>query len=228
MKLFNLDLKSSLFRPYFYWSSNILFLWTIIQNSVLRISSIFSACTHNLFLQPEILLFSCNIFQVFMKSECKILLLLSENAHRDLQYAFLLFYIVIILLFTTAMSRPALVPTQPRIQWVSVALSLGLRRPGRRADHSPPCSDEVKNAWSYISTHTIRLHGVVLSYGKHKDNFTITFTFIQIFVGDEKIFLRFKLISLSNFNLWVVLTVFSVIFNVIDLLFYTFFLNMLQ
>jgi hypothetical protein len=39
--------------------------------------------------------------------------------------------------FTTA-SRTALVPTQPPIQWVQGALSLGVKRPGREADHSPP------------------------------------------------------------------------------------------
>jgi hypothetical protein len=31
------------------------------------------------------------------------------------------------------------------------------------ADHSPPSSTEVKNAWSYTSTPPVRLHGVVLS-----------------------------------------------------------------
>jgi hypothetical protein len=54
-------------------------------------------------------------------------------------------------LFTTA-SRTALGPTQPPIQWVPGALSLGLKRPGREADHSPPSGAEVKNAWSYTST----------------------------------------------------------------------------
>jgi hypothetical protein len=39
----------------------------------------------------------------------------------------------------------------------------GVKRPGREADHSPPTSVEVKNAWSYISTLPRRLHGVVLS-----------------------------------------------------------------
>jgi hypothetical protein len=34
--------------------------------------------------------------------------------------------------------------TQPPIQWVSGALSLGVERPGREADHSPPSSAEVK------------------------------------------------------------------------------------
>jgi len=31
-------------------------------------------------------------------------------------------------------------------------LSLGIKRPGYEADHSPPSSAEVKNAWSCIST----------------------------------------------------------------------------
>jgi hypothetical protein len=50
-----------------------------------------------------------------------------------------------IFLFTTA-SRTALGPTQPPIQWVRGALSLGIKRPGRKANHSPPSSAEVKNA----------------------------------------------------------------------------------
>jgi hypothetical protein len=65
-------------------------------------------------------------------------------------------------LFTTA-SRPALGPIQPPIQWVPGALSLGVKRPVREADHSPPSSAEVKNAWSYTSTSPIRLHGLELS-----------------------------------------------------------------
>jgi hypothetical protein len=67
-----------------------------------------------------------------------------------------------IFLLTTA-SRTALGPTQPPIQWVQGALSLGAKRPGRKADHSPPSGAKVKNAWSYTSTPTIRLHGVVFS-----------------------------------------------------------------
>jgi hypothetical protein len=47
-----------------------------------------------------------------------------------------------IFLFTTA-SRTALGPTQPPIQGVPGALSLGLKRPGREADHSPLSSAEV-------------------------------------------------------------------------------------
>jgi len=33
---------------------------------------------------------------------------------------------------------------------------------GREADHSPPSSAEVKNAWSHTSTPAIRLYSVVL------------------------------------------------------------------
>jgi hypothetical protein len=48
-----------------------------------------------------------------------------------------------IFLFTTA-SRTALGPTQPPIQWVPRVLSLGVKQPGREADHSLPSSAEVK------------------------------------------------------------------------------------
>jgi hypothetical protein len=49
-----------------------------------------------------------------------------------------------IFLFTTA-SRTALGPTQSPIQWVPGDLSLGIKRPGREADHSPSSRAEVKN-----------------------------------------------------------------------------------
>jgi len=48
-----------------------------------------------------------------------------------------------IFLFTTAF-RTALGPTQPPIQLVPGALSLGVKWLGREADHSPPSSAEVK------------------------------------------------------------------------------------
>jgi hypothetical protein len=40
--------------------------------------------------------------------------------------------------------HPALGPTQPPIQWVAGAISLGVKWPGCEADHSPPSSAEVK------------------------------------------------------------------------------------
>jgi hypothetical protein len=67
-----------------------------------------------------------------------------------------------IFLLTTA-SRPTLGLTQPPIQRVPGALSMGVKQPGREADHSLPSSAEVKNEWSHTSTPPIRLHGVVLS-----------------------------------------------------------------
>jgi hypothetical protein len=67
-----------------------------------------------------------------------------------------------IFLFTNAL-RPALGITQPPIQRVPGDLSLEVKRLGREADHSPPFSAEIKNAWRYTSTPPKHLHGVVLS-----------------------------------------------------------------
>jgi hypothetical protein len=44
----------------------------------------------------------------------------------------------------TIMSRMALGPTQPPIQWVLGTLSLGVKQPECEADHSPPSNAEVK------------------------------------------------------------------------------------
>jgi hypothetical protein len=74
-----------------------------------------------------------------------------------------------IFLFTTA-SRTALGFTQPPIQWVPGVLSLGVKRPGREADHSHPSSAEVKNAWSYTSTPQYVFLAWCLV--KHRDTFT--------------------------------------------------------
>jgi hypothetical protein len=40
----------------------------------------------------------------------------------------------------------------------------GIKRPECEDDPSPPSSAEVKKAWSYNSTHPIRLNEVVLNY----------------------------------------------------------------
>jgi hypothetical protein len=53
-------------------------------------------------------------------------------------------------LFSTA-SRLALGSTRPRIKWVLVVVSLGIKRPRREADHSPPSIAEIKNVRSYSS-----------------------------------------------------------------------------
>jgi hypothetical protein len=54
-------------------------------------------------------------------------------------------------LFSTS-SKPVLGSTQPPIQWLPWVLSLGVKRPGYEADHSPATSAEVKKTWIYIST----------------------------------------------------------------------------
>jgi hypothetical protein len=50
------------------------------------------------------------------------------------------------------------------------ALSVGIKRPGREADYSPPSSAEVKNEWSYTSTPQYVF--VAWCLVKHTDNFT--------------------------------------------------------
>jgi hypothetical protein len=51
-------------------------------------------------------------------------------------------------------STPALGPTQPSIQWVPGALSRGVKRPGREANHSHPTSAEIKNDVCLINHNT--------------------------------------------------------------------------
>jgi hypothetical protein len=53
---------------------------------------------------------------------------------------------------------------------------LGVKRPGREADHSPPSSAEVKECMELYLHSPIRLHGVVLSYKKSTGT-TLPFTF---------------------------------------------------
>jgi hypothetical protein len=49
-------------------------------------------------------------------------------------------------------SRLAVRPTRPSIQWLPGAFSPLVKRPWREADESPPSSAEVKNAWGFNST----------------------------------------------------------------------------
>jgi hypothetical protein len=68
-----------------------------------------------------------------------------------------------IFLFTTT-SRAALGPTQPPIEWVPGALSLGVKWLGHEADHSPPSSAKVKECVElYLhSPNTTTWHGAEL------------------------------------------------------------------
>jgi len=68
-------------------------------------------------------------------------------------------------------SRQALWPTQPPIQWVPE-----VKRPGHEADYSPPSSAEVSNAWSYTSIPPLRLHGVVFILSTGNIIFAFIFT----------------------------------------------------
>jgi hypothetical protein len=63
--------------------------------------------------------------------------------------------------YFSMLSRPALGSTQPPLQWVPGALSPGVKRPGREADHSNLCRGQ-ENVDLYILS-PIRLHGVVLN-----------------------------------------------------------------
>jgi hypothetical protein len=42
-------------------------------------------------------------------------------------------------------------------------LSPGVKRPGREAEHSPPISAEVNNAWMYKFIPPTRFHGAVIN-----------------------------------------------------------------
>jgi hypothetical protein len=80
---------------------------------------------------------------------------------------------VVGLFFFTTTCRLALGPTQPSIQWVPVAFTLGVKWLGYEADPSPPSSAKVKmggaipplpNTSSWLSAHLskIYLHGMKL------------------------------------------------------------------
>jgi hypothetical protein len=63
-------------------------------------------------------------------------------------------------LFSTS-SRLTLGSTQPRVQVVPVALSKGVKRPGREADHSLPVSATVKKMWIFTSTPQYGLNAII-------------------------------------------------------------------
>jgi hypothetical protein len=69
----------------------------------------------------------------------------------------------------------ALGPTQPPIQWVRGAPSLGVKRPGREADHSLPSSSEVKECVE-LYHHSPNAPSWCGDQLKHRDNFT----FVQV------------------------------------------------
>jgi hypothetical protein len=68
--------------------------------------------------------------------------------------------------------QTALETTQTATELVPGALSLGLKRPGREADHFSPSSAEVRNPWNYTSTP----QNVFMAWDlvKNRDYFTFT------------------------------------------------------
>jgi hypothetical protein len=92
-------------------------------------------------------------------------------------------------------SRPALSPTQPPIPGVLGPLSLGVKRPWREADHSPPSSAEVKNAWSYTSIVNVgtTLHCIHAHTHMHRERER----YIFVPTGSEQ---RWKQISRDNYE----------------------------
>jgi hypothetical protein len=76
-----------------------------------------------------------------------------------------------IFLFTT-ISRPALGPTQPTTQWMPEALSLGVKWPVHKADHSPPSTAKDKCMELYL--HSPIRFMAWCSVKNHRDNFTFT------------------------------------------------------
>jgi hypothetical protein len=65
------------------------------------------------------------------------------------------------------------------------ALSLGVKRPGCEADHSPPSSAEVKG-WVELYLHSpICLHGVVFSWAQGQLYLYLLLTFAALFLSHE-------------------------------------------
>jgi hypothetical protein len=81
------------------------------------------------------------------------------------------------------LSRTALGPTQPPTLRSSVALSLGVKRQRREADHSPPTSEEVKKSGKPLQIVLCNTYGRSFGrncvrgwpvYGKSKLSFIMT------------------------------------------------------
>jgi hypothetical protein len=89
----------------------------------------------------------------------------------------------------------ALGPIQPPIQWVQGVLSLGVKRAGREADHSPPTSAEVKE-WVELYFHSPNTPPWRGAQLKHRDNFVLNKTpFIC------PLFMKYSVFFFSSFYL---------------------------
>jgi len=61
---------------------------------------------------------------------------------------------------STLKTKPALGPTQPPTRWVLKTIGLGVKGPGREAEHLLQSSAGVKNEQSFTSVLNMRLCGV--------------------------------------------------------------------
>jgi hypothetical protein len=57
----------------------------------------------------------------------------------------------------SAASRPVLGASQSHTEWVPGDISLGVKRQKHEADHSPPCSEKVRNSKLYLQKPSIYL-----------------------------------------------------------------------
>jgi hypothetical protein len=71
--------------------------------------------------------------------------------------------------FFTTVSRMALGPTQHPTQWVQGAVSLGVKQPGCKADHSPPSNAKVKECVELYLHFPICFQGMMISFKKKKE-----------------------------------------------------------
>jgi hypothetical protein len=102
--------------------------------------------------------------------------------------------------FIFILSRTALVPTHPPIQWVPGALFLGVKWLGCEPDNSPPFSAKVKGVALYLqSPNTPSWHGAQL---KHRDNFTFIFYLGISFLLSVSLFHDSFSQSTSHFHVW--------------------------
>jgi hypothetical protein len=106
-----------------------------------------------------------------------------------------------IFLFAT-MSRTALGPTQPPIQWVPGALSLGVKLPGHETDHSPPSSAEVKE-WVELYLQSPNMASWRRAQLRHRDKFTFTsqIKHKEIFITPLSTYLKHNHVSQKYFSL---------------------------
>jgi hypothetical protein len=86
-----------------------------------------------------------------------------------------------------------MVSTQPPIKWIQEALSPGVKRPGREAEHLPVSSAEVKKTWIYTSIPLYAFMAYCLL--RYSDNFTFTFyIYGSLFVESNKRFIKSRLL----------------------------------